>query len=238
MSQVPAERLHEPMKCPGMVNDPDSEIVPPQPDDDHGPVTENIPMLGAPPVSVVPNPVTVTLLAVAVRTIEFTGPIVPLAQLNDGAGDIAYVPVCTVPPQGLRGACVHIVPVSLQLSPVHASMSSHVTGVPAAHVPDPPDSTQCSIPLQRRASSQSASAPQRPWATQPNDTEHVCIVLVSQSESSRTLWHIPPVAQMSCVQAIMSSHSAFVVQLRVAEQRSFRRTGPTDTKTCADRFRR
>ena len=98
------------------------------------------------------------------------------------------------------------------------SMSSHVTGVPATHVPEPLASMQCSMPLHMRLSSQSASAPHRPCAMQPSATEHVCIDVVSHSESSRTLWHAPPAAQMSCVHAIMSSQSEFIVQLRVAEQ--------------------
>ncbi len=159
-----------------------------------------------------------TLLAVAVSTIVFTGPIVPFLHVNDGGGDMVYVPDCTVPPHGSSGVFVHIVPLSLHTSAVHAFMSSHVTEVPGPHVPDPPAWMQCSIPLQRRESSQSASAPQRPRAMHPSVTEQVCMVDVSHSESSRTLWHIPPAAQMSCVHAMVSSQSALVMHARVAEQ--------------------
>lgn len=74
------------MKRPGIVNEPESEIVPPQPDDDQGPEAENIPRLGAPPVSGVPKPVTETLLAVTAKVMVFTGPIVPFLQVKAGGG--------------------------------------------------------------------------------------------------------------------------------------------------------
>ncbi len=87
MSHPPAERFHEPMNIPGEVNEPDIVIVPLQPAAAHGPDAENIAPLGAPPVSVDAKPVRVTELAVAVRTMELTGPIDPFAHVNEGAGE-------------------------------------------------------------------------------------------------------------------------------------------------------